>query len=285
MLKSDHSVEQLCSTLQVSRSGYYRYIKGQSYLLSPTKAAVAQQVKTVFEAHESRYGWRRIQVELAAQGTQAGRHQIRRHMREQGLKALQPKSFVPCTTQTNPMLKRLDNLLLDFTPTAPLQVVVGDITYLPNQEIGYGKWLYLAVWMDLFSRRLLGWAVDRHMEQSLIIRAFDKFTQQRADLCGLIVHSDGGGQYQAHDFKALLHTHQCRQSMTRKDNPYDNAHIESLFSRLKTELLQKGCFYGLADAEQRLFEFIEGYYNARRRHSALGYLSPIDFENQFYLLS
>jgi len=201
-------------------------------------------------------------------------------MLEQGLKAIRPKSFVPKTTQSHPHLKRRPNLLLipDNQPIRPNQVIVGDITYLLNKSKSEGKWLYLAVWLDLFSRRIVGWHLDCHMEDTLIINAFKKVVHLRQNIKQLIVHSDGGSQYSSMAFRKLLTLNDCRQSMTRKDNHYDNATAESLFSRFKTELLNDNDFYGLQDAKIKTFEYIDGYYNTIRRHSSIGYLSPIQFE-------
>lgn len=282
-LQADHGIRKLCKVLGVSKSAYYAYVGGRSHALSSAKAIVSQAVEQVFSDHRRRYGWRRIQVELADQGLVAGRYQIRSRMKAKGLVAIQPKSFVPKTTQSNPALRRSPNLLLEAAnwPSAPDQVVVGDITYLPNQETGAGKWLYLAVWLDLFSRRIVGWQLDRTMESSLVIEAFRQVIRTRHPKAGLIVHSDGGGQYASADFRSLLSMNAYRQSMTRKDNHYDNAHAESLFSRFKAELLNGGVFYGLEDAHERVFEYIEGYYNQVRRHSAIGYLSPAAFEQQY----
>lgn len=244
---------------------------------------ISKEIERIFTFHKRRYGWRRIQAELRDKGLKVGRHQIRTRMREQGLVAIQPKSFVPKTTQSHPHLSRSENLLLSVEnlPTEPNQVIVGDITYLPNQEAGYEKWLYLATWLDLKSHRIAGWHLDRHMEESLVLTALQKVIKVRQPDKGLIVHSDGGRQYVSTAFRALLRTHQYRQSMTRKDNHYDNAQAESLFSRFKAELLDGGVFYGLQDAYLRSFEYIEGYYNLIRKHSSIGYLSPMQYEQQF----
>lgn len=275
---------KLCKALGVSRSAYYSYINGGSYVLKDGKAAIGDSVKTVFDTHKRRYGWRRIQAELAEKGIVAGRHQIRNRMEEQGLVAIQPKSFVPKTTQSHPHLRRSPNLLLvtDNLPTAPGQVAVGDITYLPNEERGHDKWLYLATWLDLHSHRITGWHLGRHMEEGLVIRAVQQLIRERRPGKGFIVHTDGGGQYGSGAFRDLLRAHGFRQSMTRRDNHYDNAHAESLFSRFKAELLDGGVFHGLDDAYYRTFEYIEGYYNVIRRHSSIGYMSPVKYEQQFW---
>ena len=282
-LSTQHSIQTICAVFGISRSAYYAYDAGTTYHLQGAKQALADRIKEIFDYHKRRYGSRRIQSVLQDEGHQIGLHQVRKRMREQGLVAIQPKSFVPITTQTHPHLKRSPNLLLlpDNEPTAPNQVIVGDITYLPNKEAGYDKWLYLAVWLDLFSRRIVGWHIDRHMEDSLVITALQQVIQNRQPLSNLIVHSDGGGQYGSLQFRALLSQQQYRQSMTRKDNHYDNAHIESLFGRFKIELLQGETFFGIEDAYYKSFEYIEGYYNRIRKHSSLGYKSPIQFEQQY----
>jgi len=241
-------------------------------------------VKSIFDFHKRRYGARRIWEEMKDKGHKIGRYQVRSLMREQNLVAIQPKSFVPKTTQTSPNLRRSPNLLLDLPPPdAPNQIIVGDITYLPTVINGYNDWLYLAVWLDLFSRKIVGWQVDEHMEESLVIRALKKLIKTRQPAPRMIIHTDGGGQYGSNNFRALLKHHQFRQSMTRKDNHYDNAFAESLFSRFKAELLDGDVFYGLKDAQVRIFEYIEGYYNTIRKHSSIGYLSPTQFEDRYWI--
>ncbi len=276
-------IVKICKILGINRNSYYDYINGKTYVLSTEKERVKNEVKRVFEKHKRRYGWRRIQVELAAENLRVGRYQIRNRMKEQSLVAIQPKSFVPKTTTSHPHLRRSNNLLLEIEnlPTAPNEVIVGDITYLPNKENGFGKWLYLATWLDLYSRRIVGWHLARQMTDDIVIKAMKQVIRQRQPSKGFIVHSDGGSQYSSKDFRALLKSHQYRQSMTRKDNHYDNSHAESLFSRFKAELLDDGIFYGFKDAHTRTFEYIEGYYNVIRRHSSINYMSPMEFEKQF----
>ena len=234
--------------------------------------------KSVMVGVEFNQNWR------MRDGWLVGRHQIRSRMEEQNLKAIQPKSYVPKTTQSHPHLRRSPNLLLlaENLPTKPNEVIVGDITYLPNEEKGEDKWLYLATWLDLYSHRIVGWHIDRHMEESLVIEATKQVIDFRQPEKNFLVHSDGGGQYGAIKFRELLKLHGFRQSMTRRDNHYDNAHAESLFSRFKAELLDGGIFRGLDDAYYRTFEYIEGYYNTIRRHSSIGYLSPANYEQEFW---
>jgi len=282
-LSEEFKVSSLCRVLGVSRSAYYAYLKEETYVLKSDKSQISDAIKEIFTLHKRRYGWRRIRGDLIERGFEAGRYQIRRRMREQNLIAIQPKSFVPKTTQTNPHIRRSSNLLLEEKnlPAAPGQVIVGDITYLPNKESGYGKWLYLATWQDLYSRRIVGWQIERHMEESLVYDSLIKAIEAIQPDAGFIIHSDGGGQYGGRRVRGLLNTHSFLQSMTRKDNHYDNAQAESLFSRFKAELLDGGVFNGLEDARLQTFEYIDGYYNTIRRHSSLGNISPLEFEKRF----
>ena len=246
---------------------------------------MTHSVKDVFWDNRRRYGSRRVQKALQNEGIKIGRHQVRRLMQEQNWRAIQPRSFVPRTTDSSHGLRACPNLLLKLgRPIRPDQVWGGpplrsDITYLPL--VG-GGWLYLASWLDIYSRRIVGWCVDVTMEESLIIRAFDQAIALRRPQSGLIIHSDQGGQYFGKVFRKRLDKWKCEQSMAEKENPYQNAHAESLWSRLKAELLEDGCFETLQDAHDELFNYIEGYYNVRRLHSSLGYMSPINFEKQYH---
>jgi putative transposase len=246
---------------------------------------MTSNVQNVFWENRRRYGSRRVQKALQEKGIEVGRHQVRRGsppglMQMQNWQAIQPRSFVPRTTDSSHGLRACPNLLQQLgQPIRPDQAWVSDITYLPL--VG-GGWAYLASWLDLFSRRIVGWCVDLTMEESLIIRAFDQAITLRRPPPGLIAHSDQGGQYFGKAFRNRLDKWACQQSMAEKENPYQNAHAESLWSRLKAELLEDGCFESLQDAHDELFNYIEGYYNIRRLHSSLGYLSPINFEKQYY---
>jgi len=172
------------------------------------------------------------------------------------------------------------NLLVEraIAVDRPRQVIVGDITYLPLQN---GQWAYLATWMDLFSRKILGWQTASSMTAGLVIEALKKAIFREHLPAGLIVHSDRGGQYVDAELRTLLKQHGFEQSMIRADETYDNAYAESLFSRYKTELLEDGAFDDLEQARSETFAYIDGYYNRTRRHSALGYLSPENFERAF----
>lgn len=265
--------------LQVCFSVFYAWKRGSIHVLKSAKQELAQQVKDVFEEHRSRYGAIRISKELQARGVKIGRHQTQTLMKIQGLKAIQPKSFVPKTTNSNHNLGRSPNLLLDRNPpTQPNEVFIGDITYIALVD---GSFLYLATWLDMFSHKIVGWDLAENMRSILIINALNKAIERRNLPKALIVHSDGGGQYASEDFRNLLKIYEFSQSMTRKNNHYNNAMGESLFSRFKTELMQKGAFLNFDDAYTEIFEYIEVYYNRKRRHSSINYDIPDLFEEKY----
>lgn len=271
----DYPVKTICNALGISRSSYYEYRQERTYQIDQE---AMESVQRMFVLHRRRYGSRRISKALRHQGIKVGRFKVRRLMKEGHLKAIQPKSFVPKTTNSKHTLGYAPNVLasVDF-PKAPNRVFVGDITYLPTT---YGQWLYLNVWIDLFSRRVVGWKLDTNMEEDLAIHSFNQAKNTRTPPKGLIVHTDRAGQYAGAEFKLALKGY--TQSMSGADNPYDNAHAESFFSRFKTELLEKGAFESLEDAKTEVFNYIEMYYNTHRLHSSLGYLSPAQFELQYY---
>ncbi|MEI6950525.1 IS3 family transposase, partial [Paraflavisolibacter sp. H34] len=219
-------------------------------------------------------------AELKARGIHAGDFKVRKVLKKHALKAIQPRSFVLKTTDSrhsyaiSPIL--LENRPL---PIKPNEVWVGNITYIPMASGGF---MYLAVWMDLYSRRIVGWALENHMQEALIIKAMKRALGSRTVPKGLIIHSDRGGQYAGKAFRKLLRDHGMIQSMSRADNPYDNAFMESHFNRFKAELLQDGAFQNREDAQTEIFEYVEMYYNTKRRHSALSYECPMVFENNYY---
>ena len=273
-----YRVKDLCEVIGIDRSSYYRGLKPRAS--NSEESLSGELVLKVFSRHARRYGSRRIQAELKAEGVGIGRHRVRKLMREQGLKAIQPKQFVPKTTNSRHRLGYSENLLLGMKlpPENPNEVIVGDITYLPLQD---GSFAYLATWAELFSRLVIGWDVQWHMQESLILVAFEKALRRRGQLREAIVHSDRGGQYAGGQFRSLLKASGCRQSMSRAGESYDNAYAESLFSRYKAELLEGGAFKDLEGARLETFNYIEGYYNRIRRHSSLGYVSPEEYERKF----
>lgn len=267
-----HSVRLICQVLDLPRSSHYHAAEPTQSQLSD--ADMAPAITAIFWQHRRRYGYRRIWKQLAAQGLVCAPTRVRRLMREHGLHALQPKTYVPQTSDG-----RADapapNLLLDQpAPTQPNQVWAGDITFIPAGE----KWLYLAVVIDLCSRRIVGWQLADHLRSDLVIEALRKALAARTSARGLIFHSDRGSQYGCTQFRALLKTAGIRQSMSARANPYHNAWTESFMGTLKAEMLQDGRFSNQADATTEIFAFIDTYYNTLRLHSSLNYRSPAAFE-------
>jgi transposase InsO family protein len=232
--------------------------------------------------HVARYSTRLILVELRAKGCPVGRWRMRRALAVAGLRAQQPRSFVPRTTNADPTVRTAPNLLLGQpAPTAPNQVWVGDITYLPKQD---GGWLYLATWLDRYSHKVVGWDVRESMPEDLVSEALRRALAMRQPVAGLSVHSDPGSQYSATSFKVLAARHKALQSMSRRGSYYGNAHAESFWSRLKAELLAGGSLRNLSEARLEISRYL-AYYNAERCHSALGYLAPNHFETNFQTTS
>lgn len=279
-----YSISLIFNILDISKSSFYAWKRQETYELKPKKAEKSKQVKEVFTEHRRRYGARRITAELQEQGVKIGRHQVRTLMKQQELVAIQPKSFVPKTTNSTHGLGRSPNLLLNSDEsyrkaTKPHEIFVSDITYIP---LFSGDFLYLATFQDMYTRVIVGWELMKNMTTELVINALQKAINRYSLSKGLIIHSDGGGQYAAHRFKQLLLAHDFLSSMTRRDNHYDNAMGESLFSRFKAELLQKGAFENFEDAYTEIFEYIEVYYNKKRRHSSINNDFPERFEKRFW---
>lgn len=269
-------VQVVCQVLRLSRSAYYSWLSSKSTSNNHKENQVQTSIITTFQQHRRRYGVRRMVVELKEKGINIGSYQVRQLMQKNGLKAIQPRSFVPRTTNSRHPYPISPNLLLERPfPVAPNEVWVGDITYI---ALAKGSFLYLAVWIDLYSRKIIGWQLEDNMKEELVIAAFKKAYQSRSTKEGLIIHSDRGGQYAGNAFRKLMNDKKSLQSMSRADNPYDNAFMESCFSRFKAELMQNGAFENKEDAQTEIFEYIEMYYNPIRRHSSLNYVSPVEFE-------
>lgn len=238
---------------------------------------ILPKVVAIFHRHRRRYGARRINADLKQQGIVCSRERVTKLLRIAGLSAIQPKSYKPRTTESRHTLGYNDNLLLEHAePTGINQLWVGDITYIPI--IG-NVFAYLATLMDRFSRRIVGWSLQIDMTESLVIDALQNAIRSRQPPENLIHHTDRGGQYAGKAYRAILQRSAMRQSMSRAGDCYDNAFMESCFGTIKNELqITEYESYGVAMKE--LSEFI-AYYNTSRLHSALGYLTPIQFESSF----
>ena len=199
-----------------------------------------QHIVDIFQEHRRRYGTRRIVAELKAAEVRTSRYRVRKVLTEHGLKALQPRSFVPRTTQSRHPYPISPNLLLERSlPMRPDEVWVGDMTYIPMAN---GSFLYLAVWMDLYSGKIIGWHLANHMKEELIVTAFKKALASRTTAKGLVVHSDRGGQYAGNQFRKLIASRQMQQSMNRADNPYER---EASMRQIKIIINELQCFYGI----------------------------------------
>jgi putative transposase len=268
-------VAALCHTLQVSRSGYYAWKQGCRSSRAEENRRLMPQIRSVFREHKRRYGARRIVRELSKRGTCCGTRRVARLMREMELVAIQPKSFRPRTTDSRHRLGYSPNLLLNGPlPYGVDRVWVGDITYVPLNGNGF---LYLAMLMDLYSRRIVGGELGANMKEPLVLAALRSAIASRQPGVDLIHHTDRGGQYAGNKYRRVLERARMRQSMSRADNCYDNAFMESCFGTVKREL-EMECYESEAIARKEVFGYIR-YYNTRRRHSSLDYLTPEEFED------
>ena len=276
-----YSVKRLCQVLGVVSSRYYAWRLAQTTgAVGKPEPAWETKMVTLFDDHKRRYGTRRLQVELREEGHRVGRQALRTGLRRHGRKALQPKSFVPRTTDSTHGKRCAPNLLLDQPkPSQANRVWVSDITYLP---LANGNWVYCCAFQDVCTKQVVGWQVRADMPEALVTTALQRALLAQRPAPGLIVHSDRGGQYVGNAYKTLLRDAKAHLSHSRRGECYDNAQAESLWSRLKTELLELRewpVFRDLADAQASVAAYFD-YYNHKRRHSSIGYLKPYLFHQQ-----
>jgi transposase InsO family protein len=272
--KAKFPISDLCRVLRVRRSGYYAWLGRDESERAKEDRALAVEVAAVFAESKRRYGSPRVYGELRNRGRKRCRHRIARLMREQRLRARPRRKFVQ-TTHSNPGLPTAPNLLQrDFTAEAPNRVWAGDVTYLPTRE----GWLYLAVLLDLYSRRVVGWAMSEHNDETLTLAALRMALDQRRPEAGLIHHSDRGATYASGTYQDALAKHGLVCSMSRKGDCWDNAVVESFFSSLDTECEHGEMFPSKAAARRNVAEYILAFYNPTRLHSTLGYVSPMEYE-------
>jgi putative transposase len=269
-------VALLCETLGVSRSAYYAWRRHTLSQRENDDQRLMPKIRDIFWGHKRRYGARRIAEELAARQEPCSRRRVGRLMDRLGLAAIQPRSFKPRTTNSRHSLGYNPNLLIDAAPPdAVNQLWVGDITYVP---LAAGGFLYLALLMDRYSRLIVGWDLQDYLRESLVLAALRAAIARRRPQPGLIHHTDRGGQYAGAEYRQTLARAGMSQSMSRAGNCYDNAFMESCFGTLKTELEMKP--YENDDLAQKEVAAYIRYYNTRRRHSALDYLAPEEFETR-----
>lgn len=275
------SIGLQCRVLQVSRPGYYAWSKRATSQREQANKILDEKILGIFKYHKSRYGSPRITEELKDQGEQVNHKRVEKRMKTLEIRAKQAKKF-KCTTDSNhdkPIAKNL--LEQDFSATAPNQKWVGDITYVWTQS----GWLYLAVVLDLYSRQVIGWSMSPRINKKLVCDALTMALWRRHFPKDVIVHTDRGSQYCSKRYQQLIKDNHLVCSMSGRGNCYDNAVAESYFHSLKVECLHGQHFVDRPSAQKEIFEYIEIYYNQQRKHSALGYKTPSQFEALFSLAS
>jgi len=271
---SESSTSCVCDTLEVARSAYYAWRTSAPSARQQRDEALTPLVRAVFWKHRRRYGARRIAAELADLDKRCSPRRVAKLLKNQGLKAIQPKSFVPKTTDSRHKLGYSPNLLLEVPPPTGIhQLWVGDITYVPLRS---GAFSYLAMLMDRCSRYIVGWRLEENMTEDLVLPALEMAIRHRQPPAKLIHHTDRGGQYAGGRYRAVLRRAQFRQSMSRADNCYDNAFMESCFGTIKIEL-EMTEYENHRAAGREIRNYIH-YYLTERKHSALHYLTPHQFE-------
>lgn len=264
---------RLCRLLGVSRSGVYA--ARQRYRRTQVASALATQLKEAFDASGGNYGSRRLHACLRAQGHSVGRHRVRHLMKQQGLRVRRYKRKVAYTNSSHHELLIADNVLdRQFTPEAPDRSWVADITYIRTHR----GWLYLAAVLDLYSRKVVGWAMGPNLQTTLVCNALNMAITLRQPRPGLVVHTDRGPQYTCQVYRDLLARHGLIVSMSRRANCWDNAVMERFFLSLKTERVWQQRYDNPTEATRDVTQYIAGFYNTHRLHSTLGYLSPADYE-------
>lgn len=265
----------MCRVLGVHRSGYYAWLKAPESARTLEDRRIFREIERSYHETNGIYGSPRIHRDLRAVGIRCGRKRVARLMREHGLVAI--RGYKKQRYKASQPVEAMPNLVArEFSVPAPNRVWVTDITYLRAVE----GWLYLAAVMDLYSRKIVGWAVSQRMNTDLVLDALQQAIFRRKPQPGLIVHSDQGSQYGSFDWVNFLTDHAAELSMSRRGNCWDNAVKESFFSSLKREHIRNRRYESLREARQDLFSYIEMFYNPVRRHSFLDYISPIEFEKQ-----
>lgn len=271
-----YSIAAMCHALEVGSGGYYAWRRRPASERAKANEALEAKIAEVWQANRMSYGSPRMTAALRKQGYRCGKNRVARLMAKRGLKARKKRGFQPVRTDSKHRLPVAPNRLArDFTASQPNQKWVGDVTYIATGE----GWLYLAVWMDLFSRMIVGWAMSETCDATLVTAALTMAQTNRQAEEGVLVHSDRGSTYASHDHRALLDAYGFLQSMSRKGNCWDNAAMEVFFSSLKMEeVYPKELYLTRAIARTHLFDYIEVFYNRQRLHSTLDFNSPLQFE-------
>jgi putative transposase len=274
--QEEFSLSRMCAVLKVSRNGYYDWRDRPESKRSKEDRAVLRQIRAVHDRSRQAYGALKTWRELKAEGFKWGRHRVARLRREAGIEARRKRRFRITTQSRAGVVAAKNRLKQRFEAKTVNQVWVGDITFVPTAA----GWLYLAVLVDLYSRRVVGWAMSERIDQQLVLDALNMALLQRRVKPGLIHHTDQGRQYSSTAYQTVLERHGMIASMSRRGNCYDNAVAESFFSSLKNELVHHNSFQTRDEARTAIFEYIEVFYNRQRRHQSLDYVSPVDYERQ-----
>ena len=270
-------MSRMCQMLEVTRSGYYAWRDRPASARAQRRTAVTERIEEIFDASGGTYGSPRVTVELKDQGMNVSANTVARYMRAAGIAVTPAKRFQPRTTDSDHPHPIAPNVLnRDFTATAPDRKWACDLTYVWTDE----GWLYLSVVIDLFSRKVVGWSMSDDLKAQGVAAALQMAIARRKPGAGLLHHSDRGVQYACIDYRELLARHGIVASMSRLGNCYDNAVAESFFNTLKTERVHRTRYRTRAEARASMFQWIECWYNRRRRHSSLGHVSPEAFEAQ-----
>jgi transposase InsO family protein len=278
-MSQEHPIRLLCRTLEVSPSGFYAWQQRRAHPGPRTRqdARLLEVIAQIHQQSRQTYGSPRIEQVLRRQGLRHGRNRIARLMRQQHLQGRARRRYRVCTTDSRHDLPVAPNRLALRGPAQRTnEVWVADITYIPTGE----GWLYLSGILDLYSRKVVGWAMGQNLDARLVLASWQMACGQRQPPAGLLFHSDRGSQYASAAFRHALQQGRATASMSRAGNCYDNATMESFWSTLKHELIYRTHFRTRAQASAAIFEYIEGFYNRTRLHSSLDFLSPLDFENK-----
>lgn len=272
--KGCSNTAETCRILDVDRTAFYAWKNAPRTVFEEQDDELSPLIRVIFKKHRRRYGTRRIIKDLKEMGYVCSRRKVSSIMKTLHLKAIQPKSFVPKTTESRHRLGYSPNLLFEAdSPTRLNQIWVGDITYIPLED---GTFCYLAVLMDLFSRRIVGWHLADHMTESLVLRVLRSAVKERQPAPEMIHHSDRGGQYAGNEYRSVLRRAAALQSMSRAGDCYDNAFMESCFGTIKTEL-EMTDYQSSRQARKEVARYVL-YYNFERRHSGIDYCTPAQFE-------
>jgi len=275
-LSGEHDIKLLCDTFNVSRSGYYGWLRSDQRARAQADRRLCEQIEAVHRQSRGTYGSPRVTAALRARGDRVGHNRVARLMRHCGLRGRQKARYRVMTTDSRHSHPIAPNRLAAMpAPAKADQVWVTDLTYVPTAE----GWLYVAGVLDRCTRRLVGWAMDSSLDTALPLAALTMALNQRRPSAGLIHHSDRGVQYASTAYRTALSDHGLVASMSRRGNCYDNAAMEAFWSSLKNELVHRRRFLTRQEAKTAIFDYIEGFYNRSRLHSALGYKSPLDYES------